>query len=320
MNAMVFFVTLFTQNRGGGGGTPNLRIVLAVALAACATISCDKLGLGSDGNPTGPDPVPPPSAGATVIYAAMGASDALGFGSSVPCFPFVDCVDGTGYVQVAARRLRTQGFSVTLSNLGLPTAVIGRDFELLGRQYDRQILGNFIDQQLPLVRQDTTLVTIFAGGNEVNTITAALGGGAGAGNPAAYIDQQVAAFGADYATLLQGVRGRAGGARIVALNVPNVAAMPFLAGVPLVQRQAAQRAAVGMTAVVNALLTAQAVTVIDLMCDERSYRTSNYSSDGFHPNDSGYAFIAAEVVLSATNVAYPPPRDNCPQMSVVPPP
>ena len=319
MNAMVIFVTLFTQKRSGGRRTPNLRIVLAVALVACATTSCDKLGLGTGGNPTGPDPIPPPPAGAAIIYAAIGASDALGVGSSAPCLPIVDCPDGTGYVQVASRQLRAQGFSVTVSNLGVPTSVIGRDFELLGRQYDRQILGNFIDQELPLLRQNTTLVTIFAGGNEVNTIAAALGGGAGGGNPAAYIDQQVTAFGADYATLLQGIRSRANAARIVVLNVPNVAALPYLAGAPLVQRQAAQRAAAGMTMVVNAL-TAQSVTVVDLMCNERSYQTSSYSSDGFHPNDSGYAFIAGEVVLAATSAAYPPPRLNCPQMSVVPPP
>ena len=56
------------------------------------------------------------------------------------------------------------------------------------------------------------------------------------------------------------------------------------------------------------------------MCNERSYETSSYSSDGFHPNDSGYAFIAAEVVLAVTNAAYPPPRLNCPRMSMVPPP
>ena len=102
--------------------------------------------------------------------------------------------------------------------------------------------------------------------------------------------------------------------------MPNVAALPFLAGAPLVQRQAAQRAAVGMTTVVNAL-TAQAVTVVDLMCDARSYQTSNYSSDGFHPNDAGYAFIAADVVLAATNAAYPPPRRQLPaDERAIPPP
>ena len=36
------------------------------------------------------------------------------------------------------------------------------------------------------------------------------------------------------------------------------------------------------------------------MCDARSYLASNYSSDGLHPNDAGYAFIAAEVVRAIT--------------------
>ena len=35
------------------------------------------------------------------------------------------------------------------------------------------------------------------------------------------------------------------------------------------------------------------VTVLDLMCDQRSYLPQNFSSDGFHPNDGGYAFMAA---------------------------
>ena len=181
MNAMVIFVTLFTQNRSVGRRTPNLRIVLAVALVACRHNILRQAG--SRHRRKSHRTRSHSAAGRPARRSSMrrsGASDALGVGSSVPCLPFIDCPDGTGYVQVASRQLRTQGFSVTVSNLGLPTAVIGRDFELLGRQYDRQILGNFIDQELPLVRQNTTLVTIFAGGNEVNTITAALGGGAGA--------------------------------------------------------------------------------------------------------------------------------------------
>ena len=58
-------------------------------------------------------------------------------------------------------------------------------------------------------------------------------------------------------------------------------------------------------------------TVIDLMCDSRAYQAVNYFSDGFHPNDTGYAFIAAEVVRAVTT-AYPAPRASCSQMSVVP--
>ena len=169
---------------------------------------------------------------------------------------------------------------------------------------ERPGVRNYIDQELPFVSKDATVVTIFAGGNEVNTITAALGGGAGAGDQLGYIDQQVRAFGADLATIVNGIKTRAA-ARIVVLNLPNLAGLPYLAAAGVPQRQAAQRAAVAMATTVVNPLTSQGVAVVDLMCDPRSYVPSNYFSDGFHPNDAGYAFIASEVVRAITLMSYP---------------
>jgi len=59
---MVIFVTPFIENLCSWQGTPNLRIVPAVAFAAFATISWDKLGPGNGGKPSGPEMtvVPPP--------------------------------------------------------------------------------------------------------------------------------------------------------------------------------------------------------------------------------------------------------------------
>jgi lysophospholipase L1-like esterase len=276
------------------------------------------LGLGGEKSPTAPSG--PPATGSTIVYTAIGASDANGVGSSVVCLPFTDCPDGMGYVQVAVRALKAQGFTVTLRNLGIPTAVISGAFQSLGRQYGRVIEGNFIDQEMPFVLTNSTVVTIFAGANEVNTITAALGGGAGGSNPLGYIESRVQAFGADYATLLSGIRSRAGATRIVALNVPNMAGLPFLAGASLAQRQAAQRAAVLMTTTVVNPLVSQGVVVVDAMCDARSYQTANYFSDGLHPNDNGYAFLAAEVVRTITSSAYPAPQSACGSMTIVPNP
>jgi lysophospholipase L1-like esterase len=224
-----------------------------------------------------------------------------------------------GYVQVGVRSLQSQGFKVTLRNMGIPTAVIGRDFQTLGQQYGRTIEGNFIDQEAPFVLPSSTVVTMFAGGNDVNVITAALGGGAGGSDPLGYIDAQIRAFGADYANLLSGIRAIAPSARIVALNVPNMAGLPYLSGDSLQKRQAAQRAAVGMTTQVVNPLTAQGVIVVDLMCDGRSYVPSNYSSDGLHPNDPGYAFIASEVVRAISG-SYPTPQSSCGPMTIVPNP
>ena len=180
--------------------SPISRITILVLVLGLA--GCDKLGLGKD-TPDGPKRVAP---GSTIVYDAIGASDADGVGSSLVCCVFVDCPNGMGYPQVATRQLNALGFKAGLANLGIPTAVIGRDFEALGQQYNRTILANFITDEVPFVRTTATVVTIFAGVNEINTITSALGGGAGAADQAAYIDAQVKAFGADYTTLLAGIR------------------------------------------------------------------------------------------------------------------
>lgn len=278
---------------------------LALALTASAC---------SEKSPAGPN-FPTPNS--TIVYTALGASDANGVGSSVQCAPFMDCPNGMSYVNVATRQLQGQGFTVTLRNMGIAGAVISPEFQSLGNQYNRDILANFIVQEAPFTLQESTLVTIFAGGNEVNTITSALGAGAGGSDPIGYIDTQVRMFRTNFATLLEIVRARAPSARIVVLNLPNLGGLPYLAGAPLAQRQAAQRISVGMTTTVINPLVSQNVTVIDMMCDARYYQRSSLSSDGFHPNDAGYSFMAAEVVRAATG-PYSTPQASCGQMTLVP--
>ena len=290
--------------------SPILRIGI-VLLVTFSTLGCGILG---GDTPTAPS-VPP--AGGTITYTAIGASDANGVGSSVPCVPFSDCPNGMGYVQMATRQLTSRGFTVTLSNLGIATAVIGPDFQALGLQNGRVIAGNFIDHEAPFVRASNT-VTMFAGVNEINTITAALGAGAGGSDPLGYVDGQVRAFGADYTRLISTVGSRAGQPRFIILNVPNVGAMPFLANTSLAQRQVAQRAAVAMSRSVVNPLVSSSVTVIDLMCDPRSYQREFFSSDGLHPNDSGYTNIANEVVRAITSSSYPAPQASCASMTMVP--
>jgi lysophospholipase L1-like esterase len=294
--------------------SPILRIGL-IAGCVAVMVGCSKLGIGD--NPTAP--TPPPTTGSTIVYSAIGASDANGVGSSAVCAPFApDCANGMGYVPVTVRQLKARGYTVNHLNLGIATAVIGRGFQTLAQQYNHFVAGNFIEQEMPFVQTSATIVTIFAGINEVNVITAALGGGAGGSDPNAYIDTQVRAFGTDYATLVTGIKARveAGTPRIIAINPPNAGGLPYLARAAAAQRRAAQRIAVGMARAVNAL-TAQNVVVVDLMCDARSYLAANYSSDGLHPNDAGYAFIASEVVRAITTT-YPGPQSSCSAMTIVP--
>jgi len=289
--------------------SPKLRIGPAVLLALVTLIApnCSKMGGDSPTAPSGP-----PSPGSTIVYTAVGASDVLGIGSSKPCMPFEDC-NGNGYVWVAARALRSQGYTVTVSSLGIPTTVISRPFAELALQYGRTVVSNMIEGELPFVDRTSTLVTVFAGANEVNAITAALGGGAGGTNPTAFIDAQTNAWANDFATLVNGIRSRAPQARLVVLNVPNIGALPSEAGDSIDQKRAAQRAAVRMTSVIDGT---GGVSVIDLMCDPRFYQPSTFSSDGFHPNDNGYALIGAEVARAVTLPSYPAPKTSCPQMTL----
>jgi lysophospholipase L1-like esterase len=174
------------------------------------------------------------------------------------------------------------------------------------------VLANFLQQEVPFVSREASLVTVFTGANDVNVMTTALGKGAGSADPSAFIDQSVAAFTSDFAALISGIRSRSKSARIIVLNLPNLAGLPYLARASLQQKQAAQRASVRMTtAVIN---PTPDVTVIDLMCDSRLYQAANLSSDGFHPNDAGYSVLGAEIVKAVTSPSYPAPKSSCAQM------
>ena len=294
-----------------------MRIVAAALLVICGigTTACDKLGLGDDDNPTSPTNPTPSS---PVRYTPVGASDVLGIGSTAPCIDFFgDCPMGKGYPFVAAAQLRTQGYSVTVNQRGLPTATISRRFMDLGNQYGHTVAWNLMESAVPFVPRESTVVTLFAGGNDVNVITAALGGGAGAASPAAYIDLQVQNFAADYRSVVTALQDRIDtSARLVLLNLPNLSRMPYVATRPLAQRQAVHRASLGMTTSAINPLASQGVRVVDLMCLAALYQPSSLSSDGFHPSDAGYALIAAEVVRAITATSFAAPLSSCPQMSM----
>ncbi len=290
---------------------PAAALVLACGIG---TTACDKLGLG-DEDPTSPSPVTP---GTPIRYTAVGASDVVGYGSSAPCLVlFGDCPESKGYVFVAAGRLRSDGYTVTVTNRGIPTATISRLFSSSACSTGSRSSATCWTASCPFVPRDSTVVTIFAGGNDVNVITAALGGGAGAGNQTAFVDQQVQNFATDYrrwstaSAIVLAPRGA-----IIALNLPNLSRLPYVASAPLPQRQAVQRAAVGMTTTAINPMAARGVRVIDLMCLAALYSPASLSSDGFHPSDAGYALIAAEVVRAVTASSFPAPQASCPQMTM----
>jgi len=282
------------------------RRMVAALLALLALGGCDPFE--NPGEPSVPENV--------VNYAALGASDALGIGGRTPCFPFTDCTDGTGYVQQVTRRLRADGKDVTLTNLGIPGAVLSPETEAIGDALGLDIFDDFLEREMPFVPPNATLVTVFAGTNDVNTIGRALREGQGGSDVDAYIAGQVERFGRDLRTLLTGIRARAPGTRIIALNLPNLAALPYVSGQSAGDRRRLQQLAVGFSAQVSAL-TSDNVIVIDLMCDGTFYNPASLSSDGFHPSDAGYTRLADRVYAAATTGTAPLPQATCSFMSVI---
>jgi len=292
-----------------------IRLLIAALLALFGSgIACSKAD--SPDSPTSPTPSDGP-----VFYTAIGASDGIGFGSSAPCLPLVlDCPEGKGYVQILVRRLKETGREVGQRNLSLPGSVLSPAIEALARDVGTPIeslVGNFIERQAPFVPTNTTHVTIFAGGNDANIIGRAALAGRGGSDPSAYIDAQVRQWGTDLEDLVARIRTRAPNARIVALNMINLAGAPYVASRPQSEKSIMQRIAVGISDRVNAL-TARQVLVVDLMCDARLYQPSNYYSDGFHPGDGGYAVFAEDALPALRDGASNQPNTGCAQRRLFP--
>jgi lysophospholipase L1-like esterase len=295
-----------------------LRTVLPIVALGFLLIGCGA----KSSSPLSPST--PPTAGSAVSYTAVGASDTMGWGSSAWCVPFTDCPNGTGYVPVIVRRLKGLGATVSSSNLGIPGAFIGPDFEALANQYGSgfpsipgyDLRGNFIDSEVPFVPKDSTVVTIFAGGNDVRTVARAMELGAGSANQQAFLDQQITNFKNDYNAVVGTIKQRAPQARIVAANLPNFAGLPYTSGYSATQRLWVQKISVGFTTQVINALTSQGVSVVDLMCNAQFLNKSNFSSDGFHPNDAGYAALADAFISAITSSSVPAPSGSCSNMTI----
>jgi lysophospholipase L1-like esterase len=285
-----------------------IRRILCILPALCLGTACGLAG------PTTPTPDSPAPTG-PVHYTAIGASDAIGIGASVHCLPFVACPNGTGYVQLIAKRLKSAGKTVTLLNLGLPGSVLSPEIQAIGNAVGHDTLTNFLDNEAPFVSQDSTLVTVFAGGNDVNIIGAALQVGLGGADPVGYFQARTQNFRRDLRALMSVIKQRAPTARVVVLNLPNLAALPYAAGYSLQQRRALQEVAVTFSAAINSLRSDGAL-IIDVMCDPGFYQAGMYSGDGFHPNDSGYARMADAAYPVASGGPAGAPSLSCSQMTL----
>jgi lysophospholipase L1-like esterase len=288
-----------------------LRVSTAILIALAGAMA------GACSSPTSPDDNNPDPT-STVFYTAVGASDAIAIGASVSCLPFIDCPAGTGYVQILNRQLAEGGRTVNLLNLGIPGAVLSPRIQAISQSYGPRVDFNFIDRELPFVAKDSTVVTVFAGGNDTNVVARSVSGSSN-GNARAYVDDQVRQFATEMGALVDGIRARAPSARIVIANLANFAGTPFTNSYTLDQRRVLQQISVGFSREgINPLASRPNVAVVDLLCEERFYAASAFSSDGFHPNDSGYAIMAEMMLKAIRETNYPAPSSSCGRMSIVP--
>jgi len=285
------------------------RAVLITTLAVSAA-SCSKSDSG--GTPTSPTS---PNA---VSYTVLGASDGIGVGGSIVCAPLdLGCENGTGYAQTIRRRFQADGRTVSYLNLSIPGYVLSRAIADLAVSIGRPDPGTFIERYPAFVPPGTTHVTIFAGGNDANVIGSAVSAGQGVPDIRGYVDGQVRQWGSDLAEFVSRVRSRSSTARIVAYNLPNLGAAPYMAGRTVQERSIMQRIATGLTDQINSL-TSRGVIVIDLMCDPRLAQPATYSSDGFHPSDAGYAIMADLGFAALTSGSTPAPQSSCAQRTALP--
>jgi lysophospholipase L1-like esterase len=216
-----------------------LAAALAMALCACTQLQSTT----------------PPASGSQTLYdyTAIGASDAVGYGASVPCATAAvtigadvellpsppDCLGGTGYVPDVANMLAVGPNRVQLTDLGISGSVIGPDIRAVGNTYEPDVFGcassgenvcvpgDFLSDELPLVSGPVSVVTIFAGGNDTDAIfagAAVIAGGGG--NPTGFITAEITAFGDDYLELVGAIQEHFPAARIYIANLPNFGLIP----------------------------------------------------------------------------------------------
>jgi len=257
-------------------------------------------------------------------YTALGASDAVGVGSSAPCptagtppMPSPpDCPGGKAYVVDLAALLTSQTSRVTLVDLGISGAVIGPDI-----QSDTAACfgspGNILTNEVPLINASSTLVTVFTGGNDTNAIVQCAGSQA---NPPAFITGEMAKFAADYAMLIQDIKTAAPNAKIIVSNLPNFALIPVGTTQPPMVQAALDQVSVGLDMqVINPSAGTSVTAVVDALCNAQSYNAANFSADGFHPDDAGYTLFSQlyfnQLQASRTPPA-PAPQASCPPFSL----
>ena len=167
---------------------------------------------------------------------------------------------------------------------------------------------------MPFVPRNSTLVTIFAGGNDANTIGEAVRAARAAPIRGASSPRRSTNFGRDL-DARHGIRGRAANARIVVLNLPNLAGLPYARGTHLDEKRALQHDRRG---ILRADQHADAAGRAGDRPDVRRaiVRRRELLERRLPPERRRLLVPHGLVYAAATTGSVPPPRASCPQMTL----
>ena len=179
----------------------------------------------------------------SISYVALGDSSCVGVGAG----------RGGGYPERLASRLRQQGLSVGLSNVGMSGAVI-RDV--------------FTSQVKRAVAAQPTLITLGIGTNDL------------------WRGTSLEDFRDDLERIAR--RLKPTGASLVIVNVPDMALAPVARMVP---SQLYEGRIEPFNEAISAVARAHGMHVVDLYSASQEFipkRPDFFSWDGFHPSEAGY--------------------------------
>jgi lysophospholipase L1-like esterase len=256
------------------------------------------------------------------VLTAVGASDAVGVGSSIPCAtagsPAIvtppSCGGGNAYPPKIVTLLDSSSLQVGLNDLGISGAVIGPDIKATVNDCGQGAPGDFITNEEAFVAPNSAVVTIFAGGNDTDGIVrCAVGIVLGSGDPSAFIAAQITNFANDYASLIASIHTTAPSAKIYLANLPNFKFIPEGQSQPPGVQSLLDTVSLTIDLeVIDPLAASPQVSgVVDLLCDPRSYQPAYFSADGFHPNDAGYSIFTHAFVNVITSPSPPAPSSSC---------
>jgi lysophospholipase L1-like esterase len=304
-------------------------VVMVLSLAACG-------GGGSSFVPASPTASPAPTAAplAALRYVAFGDSTTRGVGSTLAngddgeCAPAntdsalpspANCPSGMGFAPLFARQLTNGTPNSAFVDLGVPGATLDGTDENYANQswgpYTSGVHADLLDTELAAVNlQNADVVTVYIGKNDVNVlyeaVTNAQANVYNAPDQPSRIQAAISDFGTRYQAAVKKIRSlMRPDARLIVFNLMNVGRQPgtVIDAQPTVDKTVLQALSVGITLnYINPLVapgnTSGVYAVIDMLCAMPSnYDASEYSSDGVHPNDDGYAKLEAAVYSVVAN-------------------